>query len=121
MRSLLLAAVLVLTGYSSPRLQGAEPGSTGLSISVSFSPAPSTPDAYLCKAEVIDLSTEKVLAKPEIINRKGEASKIVTGRKDSEFTFEVSLNKEGTIGEYTVTCQKNGKIISVHKASIAIR
>lgn len=120
-RSIFLGLALILPWCSLPQLHAAEPIPAGLSVAVTFTPAPSTPEAYLCKAEVTDLSTDVVLAKPQIINRRGEASKAVVGRKDSEITFEVSQSKDGNVGEYTVTYRNNGKVVSVHKGSITIR
>ncbi len=120
-RSLLITMALLTSSSLALNLQGAEPAPAGLSVSISFSPAASNPDAYSCNAEIIDLSTGNTLAKPQIIGVKGEASKAQIGDDQSALVLDVLVNKAGTNGTYTVTFSKAGKVVGIQKGSISIR
>jgi len=117
-----LVAAMILFAYPAINgLHAAEPMPAGLSVFISFSPATSNPDAYTCNAEVTDLATGAILAKPQILGLKGELSQAQIGDDRSKLVLDVTVNKAGTTGTYTVTFSKSGKVVGIQKGSISLR
>ncbi|WP_257304723.1 hypothetical protein [Geothrix campi] len=116
-------AMVFLLGFSglANSLFASEP--TGLSVSVSISPAHSRPEDCLCKAEITDLADGRLIAAPNLILKKGEPGKVTIGDHDANYSlvFEFSTDKSGSSATYSVTYIKNGKMVSVQKGAISIR
>ena len=119
--SLQIAAMILFASPSTTNLQAAEPMHPGMSVSISFSPAPSNPEAFSCRAEVTDLATGAILAKPEILGIKGESCQAQIGDETSKLVLAVLVNKAGTNGTYTVTYSKAGKVLGIQKGSISLQ
>jgi hypothetical protein len=119
--SILLAASLFISTLAISNLHASEPLPVGLSVSISFTPASTNPDAFTCNAEVADLATGVILAKPKIIGLKGESNKAQIGDDKSLLVLDVLVNKAGTNGTYTVTYSKSGRIVGVQKGSISLQ
>jgi hypothetical protein len=119
--SLLLAALILFASPAITTLHSAEPVPTGLSVSISFSPTNSNPDAYSCSAEITDLATGAILAKPTILGIKGESGQAQIGDEKSTLVLAVLVNKAGTNGTYTVTYSKAGKVVGIQKGSISLQ
>jgi len=95
---------------------------TGLSVSVSISPAPNRPDDCLCKVEITDLADGKVIATPILIIKKGEAGQVSIGdHATSSIVFDHSIDKAGTSATYSVAYSKKGTVIAVQKGAFSIR
>jgi len=116
---LALTLLLGLSTIGSP-LSAPEP--TGLSVSVSISPAPNRPDDCLCKAEIIDLSDGKLIAAPNVIVKKGEIGKVSIGDHATySLVFDLSIDKAGASATYSVTYSKKETVVAVQKGAISIR
>lgn len=114
-----LTSLLVLSAFASP-LTAAEP--TGLSVSVSISPAPNRPQDCLCKAEITDLADGKLIAAPNVIVRKGESGKVSIGdHAIYVLVFDFSIDKAGSSATYSVTYSKKDTVVAIQKGAISIR
>lgn len=120
-RAFLIAATFICFSMGAFSLQASEPVPSGLSVTISFSPAPSNPEAYTCNAEITDLATGATLAKPQILGLKGEASKVQVGDDTSALVLDVLVNKTGTEGSYRVTYTKAGKLVGIQRGSMSLR
>ena len=118
--SLLLAATILFATPAITNLHAADPAPPGLSVYISFSPAASKPDAFSCSAEITDLATGAILAKPQILGIKGESGQTQVGDETSKIVLAVLVNKAGTNGTYTVTYSKSGKVVGIQKGSISL-
>ena len=95
---------------------------TGLSVSVSISPAPDRSEDCLCKVEIIDLADGKLIAAPNVIVKKGEVGKVVTGdRATYSLVVDLSIDKAGTSATYSVTYSKKETVVAVQKGAISLR
>jgi hypothetical protein len=119
--SLLLAATILFGTSAITNLHAADPVSPGLSVSIAFSPATSNPDAFSCDAEISDLATGAILAKPHILGIKGESGQAQIGDETVKVVLAVLVNKAGTNGTYTVTYSKAGNVIGIQKGSISLQ
>jgi hypothetical protein len=119
--SLFLTLCLLLAAPAVAVLRAADPVPAGLSVSMSFSPSPSNPDGYVCSAEVTDLATSAVLARPQILGLKGEPGRAQIGDDHSSLVLDVLVDKTGTRGTYTVTYSKTGKVVAIQKGSLSLR
>jgi hypothetical protein len=117
----LLAATIVFAISANTDLHAADPVPPGLSVSIAFSPAISNLDAFSCNAEIADLATGAILAKPHILGIKGESSQAQIGDETSKVVLAVLVNKAGTNGTYTVTYSKAGKVVGIQKGSISLQ
>lgn len=93
----------------------------GISVTVSFTPVAAFPTDIICSAEIRDIATGKLIALPRIVFTKGEKGRANIGDTEGSLVFEVSSNKAGTSGSYSVTYSKAGKVVAVHKGSISIQ
>ena len=116
-------ALTVLLGFSSVTNPLAAAEATGLSVSISISPAPNRPDDCLCKAEITDLADCKLIAAPNVIVRKGESGKVSIGDHDGSYSlvFDLTIAKAGTSATYSVTYSKKETVVAVQKGTISIR
>lgn len=119
--SRLFASMVLFANPGITRLHAAEPVPVGLAVSISFSTASSDPEAYACNAEVTDLASGAVLAKPLILALKGESAQAQIGDETSKLVLAVQVNKAGTTGTYTVTYSKMGKVVGIQKGSITLQ
>ena len=93
----------------------------GLSVSVAFSSVKAFPTDCICEAEIKDLATDRVLAAPKVVFRKGSTGRATIGDTRGSTTFEVAINEAGTSGTCTVTYSQGGKVVAAQKGSIAIQ
>jgi hypothetical protein len=119
--SLPLAAIILFATSTITNLHAADPVPPGLSVSIAFRPATSNPDAFSCDAEIADLASGAILAKPHILGMKGESGQAQIGDEASKVVLAVQVNKAGTNGTYTVTYSKAGKVLGIQKGSISLQ
>lgn len=114
-----LTFLLIFSAIPNP-LAAAEP--SGLSVSVSISPAPNRPDDCLCKAEITDLADGRLIAAPNVIVGKGESGKVSVGDHATySLVFDLTIAKTGTSATYSVTYSKKETVVAVQKGAISIR
>lgn len=89
-------------------------------IRVTMSLTAANPQAVICSAEISDPTTKKLAFAPRILVNKGEVGRATIGDSGSTVTFEISVDKDGATGIFSVIYSNNGKVVSSQKGKVTI-
>jgi len=95
------------------------PSSTELRIvKVTLAPVPTNPLAVICSAEIRDPATGILVFAPRILIDKGNVGRVSAGDSNSSTIFEVTVDKTGSSGEFTMTYSRAGEVVSIQKGKV---
>lgn len=118
----LLLIVLALTFFTSYSLMNAATVSSNYGFDVSINPEATNPGIFQAKLVISELASGKVVAAPMIRFRAGESAETKAGdAKDGvNFKFSVSVDKKGSVAEYTAVVLDSNTEISRSQAKISL-
>lgn len=119
---LVLIAVVATIVLAAPDGPPRATGEGGFALELDITPEPDEPNIYRARAEVRDLATDTVLARPQVLFPRGEAAMLRSGIQPGlEIVLEITVeDDERKRAVYAARVLRDGTVISSQRVRVTL-